>query len=177
LQGEEEAIMHHPILWGLLAAFVVTRIIFRARMRRAYGYGGGCGRFARFGHGPIILGGLDAPAGHAHFGRWARRWHRWHGARPQDRQGSDTRVPVDVRGALELNARQQELFDDVVGKAKAAVDVGALAEALAAVGREPFDRAMVEAIVHKVELVDDFEQLHHSLTPEQRAQLRDVTAA
>lgn len=158
--------MHHPILLGLLAAFVVSRLVFRARMRR-HGYGGGCGmrRFHR--GGPIDLG---APERHRHFGRWGRRWRNWG-------EDFEARKPVDVKGSLELNQRQQELYDEVVARAKASLDVESLAEAIAAVGKEPFDRAEVEAIVHKVELVDDLEHLHHSLTPEQRARLRQVTAA
>ena len=159
--------MHHPILWGLLAAFVVSRLVFRARMRRAYGYGGGCGmrRFHR--GGPMDLG---APDRHRHFGRWGRRWRNW---------GDEfaARQPIDVAGSLELNARQKEIYDEAIAKAKASLGVEPLAEALAAVGKEPFDRAEVEAIVQKPELVDELEHLHHSLTPEQRARLRAVTSA
>jgi hypothetical protein len=158
--------MAHPILLGVLGGLVAARLIMRARYRRAYGGGGGCG--GRFARGPMDLG---APERHRHSGRWGRRWGRWAGA------NDEARAPIDVAGSLELNARQKELYDEVVGKAKSALGVESLAEALAAVGREPFDRADVETIVQKPELVDELEHLHHSLTPEQRAKLRQVTSA
>jgi hypothetical protein len=167
LQDKEEVVMAHPILLGLLGGLVVTRLVMRARHRRAFA--GGCGgRFGRFSRGPMDLG---APDRERHFGRWGRRWGRF---APND---DAARAPVDVKGSLELNARQKELYDEVVGKAKASLGAESLAEALAAVGREPYDRAEVETIVQKQELVYDLEHLHHSLTPEQRAKLRQVTSA
>lgn len=154
--------MAHPILLGVLGGLVATRLFMRARSRRAWG--GGCG--GRFARGPIDLG---APEGNPHVGRWGRRWRGF--------AGPAARAPIELPGALELNARQKELYDDVVTKAKASLGAEALAEALAAVGREPFDRADVETVVQQKELVDDLEHLHHSLTPEQRARLRRVTSA
>ena len=164
--------MHHPILFGVLGGLILTRLVFRARMRRAWA-GGGCGCAYRRG-GPIDLGAPDGPPAWARhrgraFARWSRRWRAEAQPAPA--------VPVDVAGALELNQRQRELFDELLARARPALSVAALAEALAAVGREPFDRAEVEAVVGNRELVDDLEHLHHSLTPEQRARLRQVTAA
>jgi hypothetical protein len=82
-----------------------------------------------------------------------------------------------VATALDLNARQRELYDEVLARAKQALPVSTLAELLATVGREPFARPAVELIVGPGELADDLEQLHHSLTAEQRATLRQVTSA
>ncbi len=161
---------HHPILF-LLGGLLVAKLIFRARLRRAYG--GGCG--GRCG-GPYDLGapdrdGRDGRSGrwgrHRHFARWVRRWQ---GAVPTPRP------PVDFGATLELNDRQKELFDDVLAKAKGALPAGEVAETLSLLAREPFDRDAVELLVGRGELADDLEQLHHSLTPEQRGRLRDVTA-
>lgn len=172
--------MHHPILF-LLGAFLVGRLIFRARLRRwqRYGYGGcggGCG--ARFG-GPIDLGAPDRDA--RRFPPWARsrRWRRWQERHAVDAGGDapSAAAPVDVVGALELNQRQRELYDEAIGKARAKLAVPELAEALALVGREPYDREAVEFLVGKSELADDLEHLHFSLTPEQRAKLRAVASA
>jgi hypothetical protein len=170
--------MHHPILFALLVGFVVSRLIFRARMRRFYGHGG-CGR--RFG-GPIDLGApdLDGPGWSArrgrHFERWSRRWGRWSEELAQKRAA--VKVPtVDVAGSLELNQRQREIYDEVLQKAKARLPVAELAEALAILGRDPFDRAALEFLVGKGELADDLEHLHFSLTAEQRAKLSAVASA
>ena len=155
--------MAHPVLFGLLGAFVVSRLVMRRRWRHAHAHGG-C---ARFGGGPIDLG---APDVERRFGWRSRR--RWR---------SDVRAaapaPIDVAGSLELNQRQREIFDDVVGKAKTKLGAPALADALAIVGREPFEREAVESLVGSGELADDLEQLHFSLTPEQRTKLRTVAGA
>lgn len=165
--------MHHPILLLLLGAFVLSRILRHHHRRCAWGgCGGRCSR--RFG-GPIDLGAPDGDADgrfrrrQAQFRRWSRRWRA---------EASTSRAaPSDVPGALELNQRQRELYDEVMERAKAQLSVEDLAETLAAVGREPFDRAAVEATVQSRDLVDDLEHLHHSLTPEQRARLRQVASA
>ncbi|MGZ3404940.1 MAG: hypothetical protein ACXVAN_00745 [Polyangia bacterium] len=166
--------MAHPVLFGLLAAFVVSRLVMRRRWRHAHG-GGGCGHH-RFRGGPIDLG---APDVERRFGRFGRRWQRWQ--RWQQEQAERVEVvkapPVDVAGSLELNQRQRELFDEVVGKAKGKLAVAELAEALGILGREPFDREALEFLVGKGELADDLEHLHFSLTPEQRAKLRSVASA
>lgn len=157
--------MAHPVLFGLLGAFVVSRVVMRRRFRHAHG---GCGRRG----GPIDLGAPDeAPRG----GRLGRRFGRRLGGRWQRAQTAA--APVDVVGSLELNQRQRELFDDVVAKAKARLGAAELADALAAVAEEPFARESVESLVGKGELADDLEHLHFSLTPEQRARLRDVAGA
>ena len=164
--------MAHPVLFGLLGAFVVSRLLMRRRWRHAHG-GGGCGHHRRFRGGPIDLGAPDVERG---FGRRGRRWARW-----QQRQQEDSMVkaapPVDVAGSLELNQRQRELFDEVVGKAKGKLATPELAEALGILGREPFDREALEFAVGKGELADDLEHLHFSLTAEQRAKLRSVASA
>ena len=121
--------------------------------------------------GPIDLG---APDGERHFGRFARRWHRrrqrWH----QEVRAAVKAPLVDVAGSLELNQRQRELFDEVLATAKDKLGAPELAEALAIIGREPFDRPALEFLVGKGELADDLEHLHFSLTAEQRARLRTV---
>ncbi len=155
--------MAHPVLFGLLGAFVISRLVMRRRWRHAHGYGG-C---ARFRGGPIDLG---APDVERRFGWRARR--RWRA----DMRAAAA-APVDVAGSLELNQRQREIFDEALGKAKAKLGAPELAEALAIVGREPFERDAVESLVGKGELADDLEQLHFSLTPEQRGKLRAVASA
>ena len=132
---------------------------------------------ARFSGGPIDLGAPDEERRFPPWGRAARRRRRWQ--RGQDEAGRpvETAAPVDVVGSLELNQRQREIFDDVVGKARGRLGAPALADALAAVGREPFARDEVEALVGRGELADDLEHLHFSLTPEQRARLRAVASA
>jgi hypothetical protein len=159
------------MLLGILGAAMLARFFTRARFRRAWGYGR-CGRYYAT---PIDLGAPDGDArfgGFPRFGRRGWRWERW----PRD--GAAARAPaVDVVTALELSARQKDLYDDVLSKAKKTLSAAALAEALIAVGREPFGRDAVEVLVGPGELVDDFEQLHYSLTPEQRAKLREVTSA
>ena len=156
--------MAHPVLFGLLGAFVVSRLVMRRRWRHAHGYGG-CGRFRG---GPIDLGAPDAER---RFGWRSRR--RWRA----DMRAAAVSPPVDLAGSLELNQRQREIFDDALGKAKTKLGAPALAEALAVVGREPFERAAIEALVGPGELADDLEHLHFSLTPEQRAKLRTVASA
>jgi hypothetical protein len=171
--------MHHPIL-VLLGVFFLARLFMRrARWRRlGYCYGYGCGRL-RGRRGPIDLGAPDddddSPG--ARFERRAARWtQRWE--RGQRIVTPPPAPPVvDVAGALELNPRQRTLFDDVVAKAKGSLPAATLAEVLAAVGREPFQRDKVEDIVGPGDLADDLLQLHHSLTAEQRARLREVTSA
>ena len=174
--------MGHPVLFGLLAAFIVTRVIrFRMRrrwLRHAYGYGGfgGCGHFRGFRRGPIDLG---APDVEPRFGRRWSRWQRW--GRWQDEAQAPATVrgaaPKDVAGSLELNQRQRELFDDVVAKAKDKLAAPELAEAFSIIAREPFEREAVEFLVGKGELADDLEHLHFSLTAEQRTKLRSVASA
>jgi len=153
--------MAHALLFGLLGAFVVSRVM-RRRWRHAYAHGG-CARFRGV---PIDLG---APDVERRFGWRSRR--RW---RADMRAAA---APVDLAGSLELNQRQREIFDDVVAKAKTKLGAPELAEALAIVGREPFEREAVESLVGKGELADDLEQLHFSLTPEQRGKLRTVASA
>ena len=166
--------MAHPVLFGLLGAFVVSRLVMRRRWRHAHG-GGGCGRFRG---GPIDLG---APDEERRFGgrlgrRFGRRWQRWQ--RHQEESLAPVKAaPIDVAGSLELNQRQREIFDEALGKARGRLDAPALAEALAVVGREPFARDEVEALVGPGELADDLEHLHFSLTTEQRARLRNVASA
>jgi hypothetical protein len=161
---------HHFLFW-VFGALIVSRLIFRFRMRRAFGRGwggGGCGRrFGRFG-GPIDLGAPDA---HHRRGRHFRRHFG------QSEAMTPPSPPVNVAGSLELNQRQQEIYEEVVAKAKGALPVVSLAEALGIVGREPFDRPALDFLVGSEELVDDFEHLHHSLTAEQRAKLRAVAGA
>ena len=193
--------MAHPVLFGLLAAFIVSRIVFRARMRRRFGgygrrgWGGGCGRFMRHlhdhhhrhhgrrGDGPIDLGAPDAD-GDGRFSRgWARgRWQRWGRWQDDSAGAAPVRAPeppkVDaVAGSLELNQRQREIFEEVVVKAKDKLAAAELAEALSLIAREPFERDAVEFLVGKGELADDLEHLHFSLTPEQRSKLRTVASA
>ena len=167
--------MAHPVLFGLLGAFVVSRLIMRRRWRHAHGYGG-CGR--RFRGGPMVLGGLDEERRHfPPWGRAARRWRRWQ--RWQDEGSAEAKATptVDVAGSLELNQRQREIFDEVVVKAKTKLAAPELAEAFSILGREPFEREAVEFLVGKGELADDLEHLHFSLTAEQRAKLRTVASA
>ncbi len=170
--------MHHPILF-LLGAFLVARLFVRMRMRRWHHHHGfrGCG-YARFG-GPIDLGAPDVDE--RRFPPWARsrRFRRWQERQARDAGGNVTAAApvVDVPGELELNQRQRELYDEAVARAKASVGVAQLAEALAIVGREPFDRAALEFLVGKGEVADDLEHLHFSLTAEQRAKLRTVASA
>jgi len=164
--------MAHPVLFGLLGAFVISRLVMRRRWRHAHG-GGGCGRFRG---GPIDLGAPDVERGGRFGRRFGRRWQR----RQRDAQDARAMVkapPVDVVGSLELNQRQRELFDDVVAKAKAKLGAAQLADALAVVGQEPLERDSLELLVGKGELADDLEHLHFSLTPEQRAKLRAVASA
>ena len=164
--------MAHPILFGLLGAFVVSRLVMRRRWRHAHG-GGGCGHH-RFRGGPIDLGAPDAQRP---FGRFGRRWQRWQRWQQAEERAEVKAPPVDVAGSLELNQRQRELFDEVVGKAKGKMATPELAEALGILGREPFDREALEFLVGKGELADDLEHLHFSLTAEQRAKLRSVASA
>lgn len=169
--------MGHPILLSILGGFIISRLILRARMRRAYG--GGCGRFA----GPLDLGAPDGGRRGDMFPPWGRRarhfrrWARWQADANQRQPPPQPRAPIDLVGALELNQRQRELYDDVLAKARQTLRAGDLAEALALAGREPFDRQALGFLVGGEELVDDFEHLHHSLTAEQRARLREVTSA
>ena len=61
-ESKEEVVMAHPVLFGLLGAFVVSPLVMRRRWRHAHG-GGGCG--AAFGRaaGPIDLGAPDVDRG------------------------------------------------------------------------------------------------------------------
>src|SRR5579884_2695668 len=112
--------MHHPVLF-VIGLFLLARMFVRARMRRRWalaGGGGGCG-MRRCGGGAIDLGAPDGELGRRG-ARWApwgrhRRWQRE--MRATQKQG------VDVVGALELNQRQREIYDDTVGKAKAKLAV------------------------------------------------------
>jgi hypothetical protein len=170
--------MHHPILLMLGLFFLARLLIRRARCRRLGWAGHGCGRL-HGRRGPIDLGAPDDDDswGGSRFERRAQRWaQRWERGR---RVAPTPPAPpvVDVAGALELNPRQRTLFDDVVVKAKGSVPVTTLAEVLAEVGREPFSREKVEGLVGPGDLADDLLQLHHSLTAEQRAKLREVTSA
>jgi hypothetical protein len=169
--------MAHPVLFGLLGAFIVSRLVLRRRWRHAHAHGG-CGRFRG---GPIDLGAPDVGPRFPPWGRAARRWRRWQRWQegPNDARGgvNAATAPVDVAGSLELNQRQREIFDEAMFKAKTKMAAPELAEALAIVGREPFDRAAVEFLVGKGELADDLEHLHFSLTPEQRGKLRSVASA
>ena len=174
----------------ILSTILVAKMLFRWRMYHAWAHGGGCHRRRRFRGGPIDLGAPDddfPPRG----GRFRRSWQRWQREAdvPNPRRNvasggaatvvrSTARAPrQDVAGALELNQRQQQLFDEVMERARNWVEPANLADALAAVGQEPFDRAQVETLVGSVEISDDFEHFHHSLTAEQRAKLREVTAS
>jgi hypothetical protein len=169
--SKEEVVMAHPILFGLLGAFVISRLVMRRRWRHAHGYGG-CGHHhRRFRGGPIDLGAPDAER---RFGRFGRRWQRWQEGQMEQVMKAPT---VDVAGSLELNQRQRELFEEVVGKAKGKLQAPDLAEALGILGRDPFDREALEFLVGKGELADDLEHLHFSLTAEQRAKLRSVASA
>ena len=163
--------MAHPVLFGLLGAFVISRVVMRRRWRHAHG--GGCGRYRG---GPIDLGAPDVERGGRFGRRFGRRWQRWQ--RDAGEAQAMVKAPaVDVVGSLELNQRQRELFDDVVAKAKAKLGASELADALAIVGQEPLERDSLESLVGKGELADDLEHLHFSLTPEQRAKLRAVASA
>ena len=172
----------------ILSTILVARMLFRWRLYHAW-HGGGCHRRRNFRRGPIDLGAPDddfPPRG----GRFRRSWQRWQreADAPNLRRDvaagasivarSTARSPrQDVAGALELNQRQQQLFDEVMERARNWVEPSNLADALAAVGHEPFDRARVETLVGSIEISDDFEHFHHSLTAEQRAKLREVTAS
>jgi hypothetical protein len=161
-------------LLTILGGAMLARFLIRARMRRMWAYGlgyGGCGRFRRRAFQPIDL---SAPDRFEELPRTTRREWRW---QPWERNGAAARPALDVPSALELNERQKELYDQVMLKAAKHVPAAALAEALIAVGREPFGRDAIELLVGPGELADDFEQLHHSLTSEQRQKLREVTAA
>jgi hypothetical protein len=168
--------MHHPILL-FVGIFLLARFAMRRARWRRMGYAhGGCGRF-HSRRGPLDLGAPDeevAPRrlGRHRFSRWAQRWERG-----QRVDAPVAKQPVDVAGALELNPRQKSLFDDILAKAKGSLASATLAEALTEVAHEPFDRDRIEDIVGPGDLADDLLQLHHSLTPEQRAKLRQVTAA
>lgn len=173
----------------ILGGAMLARMFIRARMRRAWAgghchggwgrFGGGCGR--RFAGGrrgfPIDLSAPDGRDDGHRFDDLPRRGRADWGWQGWQRTGAAARPAVDVSGALELNPRQKELYDQVVGKARKTVPAAALAEALIAVGREPFGRDAIEVLVGPGELADDFEQLHHSLTAEQREKLREVTAS
>ena len=173
----------------ILSTIFVARMLFRWRMYHAWAHGDGCHRRRRFRGGPIDLGAPDEdflPRGD----RFRRSWQRWQRdaevpnlrrtvAGESVRQVRSTARPPrqDVAGALELNQRQQQLFEEVMERARNWVEPANLADALAVVGHEPFDRARVETLVGSVEISDDFEHFHHSLTAEQRAKLREVTAS
>lgn len=182
----------------ILSSILVAKMLFRWRMHHAWMHGG-CSR--RRNRGPIDLG---APDDDDLRGRWRRGGGRFgrgddHGFRRWQRDLRDlgdvdakataassvgraartinrATPRTDVAGALELNQRQQQLFDEIMERARNWVEPANLADALAAVGHEPFDRAEVETLVGSVEISDDFEHFHHSLTAEQRAKLREVTA-
>jgi hypothetical protein len=166
--------MAHPILFGLLGAFIVSRLVLRGH-RRHWRHAHGCGRF---GDGPIDLGAPDsrgAPDLERRFGRFGRRWQRWQ--RHARAEVASAPPPANLAGSLELNQRQRELFDEVLDKAKRTLHAPELAEALGLLGREPFDRPALEFLVGHGELADDLEQLHFSLTTEQRGKLRTVAGA
>ena len=148
--------MHHPILFAFLAAFVVTRLVSRMVFRRRFGWahGGGCGR-----------------AMHVRGPRGFRRWREFEAPPGAERRTA----PVDLTASLELNGRQKALYDEVITRAKPSLSAAELADVLHAVAQEPFDRGAVEQRVSDRELVDDIEQLHDSLTPEQREKLRALT--
>jgi len=166
---------HHTLLW-VLGAALMLRFFVRMRRWRNHGHGG-CGHHHRFYGRTIDLGAPDPEPRFPPWGRAARRWRRWQRDEVRRNEAIAPRPPVDVVGSLELNQRQREIFDDTVTKAKARLAVAELAEALSLVGREPYDREAVEFLVGKGELADDLEQLHFSLTAEQRARLRAVASA
>jgi hypothetical protein len=178
---------------AILSGAMLARMFVRARLRRLWAFGGGggcgrggggCGRFGRRGRrrsGPIDLGAPDPyrqvseTVGFDNYG-WG--WQQWRRQGPAATAAlAKPAARVDVTTALELSARQKALYDEVLLKARAVLPAHGLAEALIAVGREPFGRDAVEVLVGHGELADDFEQLHHSLTPEQREKLRQVTGA
>ncbi len=178
--------MHHPLLF-LLGLFMMARLFARVRRRGMafLGCGGGChGRhFRLFGrrrwrHVPVDLGAPDeewhARQHMRRASRWAQRWE--HGQRVTAPVPAAPPV-TDLSRSLDLNARQRALFEDIVAKANGSVAKSVLAQALAEVAREPFAIEDVEVLDGRGDLADDLLQLHHSLTPEQRARLREATGA
>jgi hypothetical protein len=174
------------IFLGILGGMMIVRLVMRARMRHLWAHagGGGCGRGrGRWGRrgGPIDLGAPDPylrvseSVGFDQHGWGWQRWRRQGPAAAAALPKAATRV--DVPATLELSPRQKALYDEVLLRAKTVLPAHGLAEALIAVGREPFGRDAIEVLVGRGELADDFEQLHHSLTTEQREKLRQVTGA
>jgi hypothetical protein len=176
-------------LLAIVGGAMIARMFVRARLRHLWahgGGGGGCGgrrfrrRWGRQGGGPIDLGAPDPyrrVSETVGFDSYGWGWQKWQRRGPAAAAAALPRAaaPVGVPAALELSARQKALYDEVMLKARPRLPAHGLAEALIAVGREPFGRDAIEVLVGRGELADDFEQLHHSLTPEQREKLRQVT--
>jgi hypothetical protein len=139
----------------------------------------------------MLLGGLDEGPP---FPSWSeRRWARrrdsrrstdartrsqpGRGPEPGRRPGNDIAESLALNTRqLELNTRQKELFDEVVNKLEEKLSGGSIDAVLRAVANEPLDRGAIEELAGTGELADDLEQLHYSLTAEQRAKLQQLTA-
>jgi hypothetical protein len=140
--------MFHPVILGVLGGALIARVVLRRR-RHAYGCGGG---------------------GMGYRGRrFFRREARWTPPEPAVKLST-------LIGALELNARQKEEFDEVLKSVKTSVGADnleawpGLGPALRVVGGDSFDRERLDGL--PPEAIDGFEHLHNILTPEQRDQLR-----
>jgi hypothetical protein len=153
---------------GLVGGLIASKMLFRARYRRARC---GAGGHARRWHGPG--------------GRWRR------GDAGSDGGISVQAPPAPVDSArlldarlapLELSQRQAEEAREAFADVAAALGAtwrgwSGLPEALAAVGSEPFDRARAAAALGELDgetarhALDALEHVHNILTPEQRDQL------
>ena len=173
--SKEEVVMAHPVLFGLLGAFVISPL-------GACAVAGGTRTAAvvvrrRFRGGPIDLGAPDveraAVASVVAWRRWqtvAAPWRR--------RRGAVVKAPARRRGRL---ARAQSAAARTVrrrrGQGEGEARRRSWPRRSRIIAREPFEREALEFLVGKGELADDLEHLHFSLTPEQRAKLRAVASA
>lgn len=197
--------MLHTILFGFLAAFLVSRILLRRRFMR-YAFGGGCGR-GGWGHM------------HRHWHGGGGRWGGWrggpaffYGGRPYfpggpggpggpgrwDEGDDDDAPSIDLGspgrferalGELELSERQRLEVDESLARLRESLggrDLGTwrgIVAALHVVAAADFDRARAEAATGHVsgtlrkEIVDGLEHFHNVLTAEQREKLSLLTRA
>ena len=152
---------------GLVGGLIASKMLFRARYRRARC---GAGGHARRWHGP------------------GARWRRGDtggdgGVTVQAAAPVDSARLLDARLApLELSQRQAEEAREAFADVAAALGAtwrgwSGLPEALAAVGAEPFDRARAAAALGELDgetarrAIDALEHVHNILTSEQRALL------
>jgi Spy/CpxP family protein refolding chaperone len=163
----------HALVFGLLGGFIAARLFFRFR------YGG----FHRYAYARCGTGGCSPGGGRGGpSGGW-RRSGGWTGG------GFGPRRIYRLFQELDLSQGQREAFDEIFAELKESLGGlrdegrGGMDAVVAALTREEFDRAAVDAAAERQghalgklreQLVHALERAHAILIPEQREKLRQL---